>query len=206
MTSTNSVTLWIEQLKSGDSGAAQRLWESYFQRMVELARRKLQGAPRSAADEEDVALSAFNSFCLGLREGRFSQLLDSDNLWPLLMAITAHKSVDLIRAQNRIKRGGAGNNPDKQPENTPIGLPPVPLSQILSREPDPVFTAELSENFQRLLQRLDATGDADLRQITILKMQGHTSSEIAQQLDCVSRTVERKLQLIARLWEKDIPA
>ncbi len=206
MSTTNSVTLWIEQLKSGDAGAAQRLWESYFQRMVELARRKLQGAPRSAADEEDVALSAFNSFCLGLREGRFSQLLDSDNLWPLLMAITAHKSVDLIRAQNRLKRGGSGNKAEGDFEKSPAGLPPIALSEILSREPDPVFTAELSENFQRLLERLDATGDTDLRTIAILKMQGHTSSEVAKQLDCVVRTIERKLQLIARLWEKEMPA
>lgn len=204
MTSPQSVTLWLEQLKAGDSAATQRLWESYFQRMVELARRKLEGAPRAVADEEDVALSAFKSFCLGVQNGRFSQLLDSDNLWPLLMAITAHKSVDLIRAQNRQKRGGTGQPADPS-SKTPL-LPPVPLSEILSRDPDPQFTAELSENLHRLLQRLDATGDEDLRRIAMLKMQGHSSAEVAQELDCVVRTVERKLQLIARLWEKDIPA
>ena len=204
MSSLNSVTLWIEQLRSGDSQAAQRLWESYFQRMVQLARSKLGGAPRVLADEEDIALSAFKSFCLGIREGRFAELLDSDGLWPLLMAITAHKSVDLIRAQNRQKRGGTGDH--LLPTTRPNDLPPIPLSEILSREPDPVFTVELSENFQRLLERLDATGDEDLRRIAILKMQGHTSAEVATQLDCATRTVERKLHLIAKLWEKDIPA
>src|SRR5436853_5155366 len=61
--SDDSVSLWISQLTAGDAGAAQHLWERYFQRLVGLARKKLQDAPRRAADEEDVALSAFDSFC-----------------------------------------------------------------------------------------------------------------------------------------------
>src|SRR5436190_81378 len=65
MSSAGSVTHWIGQLKAGSPAAAQKLWEGYFQKMIGLARRKLQGLPRRAADEEDVALSAFNSFCLG---------------------------------------------------------------------------------------------------------------------------------------------
>jgi len=58
-----SVTHWIGQLKAGNSAAAQPLWERYFQQLVYLARKKLQGSPRRASDEEDVALSAFASFC-----------------------------------------------------------------------------------------------------------------------------------------------
>ena len=56
MTPEGSVTRWIEQLKTGDPLAAQKLWERYFQRLVGLARKKLLDAPRQAADEEDVAL------------------------------------------------------------------------------------------------------------------------------------------------------
>ena len=58
-----SVTRWIGQLQTGDPAAAQLLWDRYFRRMVGLARKKLEGAKRGAADEEDVALSAFDSFC-----------------------------------------------------------------------------------------------------------------------------------------------
>src|SRR6516164_352846 len=106
MTSTGSVTEWIGQLRGGDAEAAQKLWEGYFQKMVELARRKLQGLPRRAADEEDVAFSAFKSFCLGASAGRYPQLGDRDSLWPLLVSITAHKAVDLMRHEHRRKRGG----------------------------------------------------------------------------------------------------
>ena len=70
MASEGSVTSWLDQLKAGDTAAAQPLWEAYFRRLVALARGKLQGAPRRAADEEDVALSAFDSFCRGAEQGR----------------------------------------------------------------------------------------------------------------------------------------
>src|SRR5207244_12891428 len=58
-----SVTAWIGQLQAGDSCAAQQLWERYFRQLVELARKRFQGVLGPVADEEDVALSAFASFC-----------------------------------------------------------------------------------------------------------------------------------------------
>ncbi len=200
MSSHDTVTLWIDQLKSGDALAAQKLWEAYFARMVELARRKLEGARRVAADEEDVALSAFKSFCLAAREGKFPQLLDRSSLWPLLMAITANKSVDWIRHENRRKRGGEPANPG---EPAAVAVSPGSLSEILSREPAPEFAAQLAEQFEHLLERLDATGDSDLRRIALMKLEGDATPHIAEALGCVRRTVERKLQLIERLWEKE---
>jgi DNA-directed RNA polymerase specialized sigma24 family protein len=218
MSQPASITAWITQLKTGDVSAAQKLWEAYFHRMVHIARQRLEGVPRAAADEEDVALSAFRSFCIGAREGRFSQLVDSDNLWPLLMAITSNKSVDLIRAQNRRKRGGTGratvsdgSEPDPSADHKATAAPrldsdPAPLSDLISREPTPEFAAELSDNLQCLLRLLDETGDLDLRRIALLKMEGHSSSEIALQMACATRTVERKMHVITRLWSREVDA
>ena len=62
MSTDGSVTGWIDRLKAGDHAAAQPLWERYFARLVGLARQRLEGQPRRAADEEDVALSAFTRF------------------------------------------------------------------------------------------------------------------------------------------------
>ena len=196
----STVSQWIAQLKTGDAHAAQRLWETYFQRMVQLARQRLEGAPRRAADEEDVALSAFKSFCLGAQAGRFSKLMDADSLWPLLMAITANKSVDLIRENNRQKRGGTGKGSD---DSAKMSTHKSSLSDLISREPTPEFAAQISDNLQHLLKVLDATGDPDLRRIAILKMDGYSNQDIAESVGCVRRSVERKLQLIAGLWEKD---
>jgi DNA-directed RNA polymerase specialized sigma24 family protein len=195
MTSPRSVTHWIGQIKAGEAAAAQSLWEGYFQKMVELARHKLQGLPRRAADEEDVALSAFHSFCRGAAAGRFPQLSDRDSLWPLLVAITAHKAVDLLRHEHRCKRGGPPADAGEPPE--------AELQQVLGREPTPEFALQVAEECERLLAIL---GDESLRSVALWKMEGYTTPEIAARLGCVPRTVERKLRLIRELWGEEAPA
>lgn len=194
-----SVTQWINQLRDGDAVAAQQLWESYFQRMVELARRRLDGVSRQMADEEDVALSAFKSFCIGAREGRFTQLTDRTNLWPLLIAITANKAIDLIRYNNRAKRGG-GATLNGVPKNR---AEPISLDQVFSTEPSPEFALQLTDEFEQLLERLEDAKDLDLPKIAVWKMDGENNSEIALRLNCTRRTVERKLRLIASLWSTE---
>src|SRR5438477_6801392 len=105
MASTGSVSHWISLLKAGDPVAAQRLWEFYFERLVHLARKKLAGAPRRAADEEDVALSAFDSFCRAAQQGKFPRLDDRQDLWQLLVLIATRKAVNLRQHDGRRKRG-----------------------------------------------------------------------------------------------------
>jgi len=201
LTADVSITRWIDLLKQGEDEAAARLWRAYFGPMVELARRKLGASARRGADEEDVALSAFKSFCLGAREGRFGQLADRSSLWPLLVSITVHKSVDLVRRETRAKRGGGA---------TSVELPAGSADQtddalaLLSREPTPEFAAQLSDELERLLGKLSATGDEQLGRIALWRMEGDSTVDIAIRLGCVRRTVERKLQVIARLWEEDV--
>src|SRR5262249_10891496 len=69
MDPTDAVTCWIGQLQAGDRAAVQLLWERYFPQLLRLARRRLGAAPQRMADNEDVALSAFASFCRAAEEG-----------------------------------------------------------------------------------------------------------------------------------------
>jgi RNA polymerase sigma factor (sigma-70 family) len=191
MSSDASVTHWIDEFRRGDRTAAQQLWERYFHRLVRLARQQLPNRLLRAADEEDVALSAFHSFCRGVEAGRYPQLADRDDLWRLLVVITAHKAIHLARDAQRQKRGGplASVAADDAEEGH--------LSQVIGREPTPEFAAQIAEEFQQLLDQL---GDPGLRQIAVWKMEGYTNVEIAAKLDCAPRTVERKLQLIRNCW------
>jgi DNA-directed RNA polymerase specialized sigma24 family protein len=191
MSTEGSITHWIAGLKEGEAAAAEQLWQQYFHRLVGLARTKLGLRPRSVADEEDVALSAFKSLCLGAAEGRFPQLRDRDGLWPLLVALTAHKAQDLVKYERRLKRGGG-----RQPSGTRAD---AGLDDVLSREPTPEFSAMVAENCARLMERLDAGP----RQIAQLKLEGYTNREIAERLGCGLRTVERRLELIRRTWDQD---
>src|SRR4051794_14019304 len=87
-----SITRWLGDLRDGGDVAAQPLWERYFARLVGIARRRLTGTPCGVADEEDAALSAFNSFVAGAKAGRFPQLNDRECLWRLLAVLTVRKA------------------------------------------------------------------------------------------------------------------
>src|SRR4051812_40046719 len=99
-----SVSGWIGRIKAGEHDAVQRVWERYFDRLVRLAAGRLKGARTRAADEEDVALNALDSFQRGVAAGRFPKLLDRNDLWQILVMITVRKAADLARHETRAKR------------------------------------------------------------------------------------------------------
>ncbi len=199
-----SITQWLGDLRGGDLAAAQPLWERYFGKLVVLARAKLQRQrhPRGAADEEDAALSAFNSFCVGVAEGKFPQLADREDLWRLLMTITVRKAYAQIQRQKRLKRGGGNVVEDAVLRGARADSPFEPssapgLDMIAGDEPTPEFAAMVAEQYQRLLDCLDDDG---LRQVALSRLEGYTCDEIAAQLGCARRTVARRLDLIRKTW------
>jgi DNA-directed RNA polymerase specialized sigma24 family protein len=197
MSDSRSVSSWIGRLKAGDQDAAQQLWEEYFRRLVGLARKKLQGAPLRVSDPEDVALSAFASFCRAAECGRFPQLADRQDLWQLLVVITARKAFRQREYEAAQKRNPAGSV-----ESNPVGADDeAGIEQVLSREPTPEFAAQVAEEYQHLLDQLD---DDQLRTIAVLKTEGYTNDEIAGRLGVVSRSIERKLGVIRTLLEKEL--
>jgi DNA-directed RNA polymerase specialized sigma24 family protein len=190
MSSPGSITHWINGLRAGDSVAARKLWTTYFHRLVELARKKLRDLPRGPADEEDVALSAFDSFCRGAEQDRFPRLNDRDDLWQVLFVLTQRKSIDLIQHEGREKRDWR--------KAEPVDTERSPFAELSGREPDPAFAAQVAEECQRLLGLLR---DDNLRLLALRKMEGYTNEEIASLLSCSLATVERRLALIRKEWE-----
>jgi DNA-directed RNA polymerase specialized sigma24 family protein len=190
-----SVTRWIHLVKAGDAAAAEQLWQRYFGQLVRLAQRRLPPRVRRAADGEDVALSAFDSFCRAAERGRFPELHDRDNLWRILVVLTARKAGHLVEYEGRRKRGGTAAGDAAADGGGARGE--ADLAEVVSKEPTPDFAAELAEEYQR---RLDALGDDSLRVVARLKMEGYTTEEIAARLACVPRTVERKLRAIRAIW------
>ncbi len=147
-------------------------------------------------DEEDAALSAFDSLCSGLARGQYPQLSDRDDLWRLLVVITSRKVLIQARRQLRQKRGGGNVRPatdlagDGEEDEDEL------LVRVVSTEPTPEFAAMVAEEYRRLLECL---GNDALRQVAILRMEGATGDEIAAKLGCARRTVVRQLTLIRRI-------
>lgn len=200
MSATQSVSHWITHLKEGNSDAAQHLWERYAMRLVELARRRLQGAPKRVADEEDIAASVFHSLCRGAAAGRLRNVMNRDDLWWLLLAITKQKVVDYVRRETAQKRGagririesGVNGNADDSHVFT--------LDQLISSDPTPEFMLMLQEQHDRLLTLLR---DDHLRKVAVSRIEGFTVPEIAADLGVSTRSIERKLALIRGVWSRE---
>jgi DNA-directed RNA polymerase specialized sigma24 family protein len=198
MSPEGSITHWLQEIRSGNSAAAEALWHRYFPQLVQIARAKLQGAPRQMADEEDIALSAMNCFYRAAQEGRYPDLADRHGLWRLLLQITSHRAVSLMRSENRQRRGGGRDRYDATcniSESASNWSLPEPLADDTSI---PEYAAIMAEECGQLLEQLH---DAELRAIAVAKMEGHSNAEIAAQLNCSERTIERRLNLIRDKWK-----
>jgi DNA-directed RNA polymerase specialized sigma24 family protein len=189
---SRSDTSDLQKLRRGEPEAARALWERYFDRLAGLARHILRDAPRRAADEEDVALSAFDSFCRGVERGLYPRLDGHDSLWRLLVVITRRKAFDLLVAQGR--RPVLGESALAGPGDEPPGL-----DQVADGEPTPAFVALMADQCRHLLQSLD---DPELRDIALRRLDGYTNAEIAAQRRCSLSRIERKLRLIRKTWER----
>ena len=191
-------TQWIARLSHGDERAARGLWEQYFTRLVLYARRKLERVPRRAVDEEDVALSAMYSFCRGMAAHRFDKVDDREDLWKLLVTITARKVCAHRRREHARKRGGGRVRGESAFERCQMGDEHARgIEAVLGEEPTPELAAMVAEDCRRLL---DLLGDESLRRVALYRLEGYSTEEIAEKLECVRRTVERKLERIEAKW------
>ncbi|MDR0706037.1 MAG: hypothetical protein LBF88_13775 [Planctomycetaceae bacterium] len=196
---SEQVSNWILHLADGDEEIARKIWNEYFGRLVRLARRKLDGMPLRDVDEEDVALSAMNSFYHGMAQQKFGNVKNREDLWKLLVTITARKATAKLRRHYAQKRGG-GSIRGESVFGQKDELNRNGIGNVLGTEPTPELALAVVENCQRLLDKL---GDETLRQIALLTLEGHRTEEIAIKLGCVRRTVERKIERIREIWSQE---
>ena len=192
---SETVTQWLADLAEGDDDAAQKIWNGYFGKLVSLARRKLGGVPSRDADEEDVALSAMNSFYRGMVQHKFDDVHNRNDLWKLLVTITARKATARRREFFAQKRGGGQVRGESIFGHQGTGRDG--LAGVLGMEPTPELAASVAENCRQMLEQLQ---DETLRRIALWTLEGYRTEEIAEKLGCVRRTVERKLERIREIW------
>jgi RNA polymerase sigma factor (sigma-70 family) len=195
MPDAGDVSHWIEQVKDGDSQAAQLIWQHYYERLVRMARRRLGGHARGVADEEDIAVSVFESFYRAAEAGRFPDLAGRDDLWRLLLRMSARKIVDRRRHDQRQRRGGEARQLSLQ------GHGDESVIDIIGDEPSPEMVLMMTESVQQLLSHL---GDGPLREIAVGRMEGYSNAELADRLQCSERTIERRLQLIREKCQQEL--
>jgi RNA polymerase sigma-70 factor (ECF subfamily) len=172
------------RLQAGDAAAVESIHERFAQRLIALARARLDKALQPKLDPEDVLQSVFSSFVTRQADGQID-LYSWDSLWGLLVVMTLRKCKAKAKFFHRAARDVRREN-ETAPES-PLGKGG---SESPAREPTPLEAAELADTLENLMQRLTPRE----RQVATLRLQGHSVYEISSRIGRTERTVERALE------------
>jgi tRNA A-37 threonylcarbamoyl transferase component Bud32/DNA-directed RNA polymerase specialized sigma24 family protein len=184
-----SSLILLEGIRRGNEPATTAVFLRYFARLRALARSGLSPPVTRRADPEDILMSAYRSFFIGARSGRFS-LARRGDLWRLLSGILKHKLFRKIRHETRERRSIARE---------------VPVDRIAEgriREHKPLFAAEDATAWADELGWILSQLEPGSRQVLELRLEGRELNEIAHLTGRSERTVRRTLRDIRDLVEK----
>ena len=113
------------------------------------------------------------------------------------MQITLRKARNTANRHLQGKRDVRRDAGDAAAPAVDFDEPTALLNQLDIDEPTPAEAALLNEALE---QRFRALREPELRLIAQKKLEGFTNQEIASELQCTVRTVERKLERIRTYW------
>lgn len=177
------------RFREGDAAAAEELFHRYVQRLTLLARSRLSSRLAAKVDPEDLVYSAYRSFFVGARGGRFS-LERSGDLWRLLVSIVLHK----LYHEARHHAAGVRSIAKEQPWSAAVDE----RREAYDREPQPEEAVALADELEFVMSQLDAFG----RRVLELRLQDETLEAIAAETGRSERTVRRMLQQIRGLFRE----
>ena len=184
---------WVERVKQGDHEAFARLFEKYRSRLAVLVHYKLGPSLRRDADVDDVLQEAF------LRAYRSIQGFDyraPGSFMSWLARIAEHVIAEAARAQKRPKR--AGEHVPFRSESNPAGPEPAD-----SHTPSRIFTE--NESLGRFVDLLERLPEDYRRVILLAKVEGLTSTEVAERMErskeAASVLLHRAIRRLQSLYE-----
>ncbi len=175
---TNTSRELLAQYCQGSEDAATAIFERYVERLTSLARIRMSERLARRIDPDDVVLSAYRSFFVAARDGRFT-LENGGDLWRLLVSITIHKLHNQVSAHHAKKRSMKSESFDDLTDF------------ISSHEPTPEDVLSACEELEAVLSLLSPLA----RQVVELRMQGESLEAIAHETSRTERTVRRMLEL-----------
>jgi RNA polymerase sigma-70 factor (ECF subfamily) len=187
MSGQDSFNHLMARLNAGDDAAASRVFHRFAQRLLALARSRLDDALRRKEDPEDVLQSVFRSFFTRQQEGEFD-VSSWDSVWRVLTLLTVRKCADraaYFHAACRDVGREAGPGASAASKDSWAGL---------ADDPTPSEAAILTDTLEQLMAGLEARD----RDIVTLQLQGYTIPEISAQVHRSERTVSRVLERVRK--------
>ena len=192
--SEGSVTALFSGLKGSNPAILGEIWGRFFPRMAGLARKALGARRDGSQDADDVVQCAMLSFWNAMDDSSPPEFRDRDDLWRFLAVITVRKARRMTRHANARKRSD-------HPTFTESQIAPTGSSrQDEEFRLDHLLTEISPPDFDFFCEEMLLALDESSRQIALLRLQGHSSAEIAARLECSERSVQRSLKAIRERW------
>jgi RNA polymerase sigma factor (sigma-70 family) len=192
-----SVEELITRLRAGDNDAANEIVNRFGDRLISVARGRLDRLILRKLDPEDVVQSVCRSAIARLSDGRLTAN-DWNSLWKLLVCITVNKcssQAEFFRAARR----DVYREVDVAAQADDSGCEFQPAAD----EPTPVEATLLIEAVQQLLESFR---DPKHREIIQLRLQHYSPPEIALEVGVSERTIHRVLDRVKVLLRQQILA
>jgi RNA polymerase sigma factor (sigma-70 family) len=189
-----SVTGLFSRLKNSDPAVLGEIWRRFFPRMAGLARKALGARRDGAQDADDVVQCAMLSFWNAMDHSSPPEFRDRDDLWRFLGVITVRKARRISRHANARKRSDHRTLSESQIASSGSS------NQDDDFRLDRVLTEITPPDFDLFCEEMLLALEEAPRQIALLRLQGHSSAEIAAQLECSERSVQRSLKAIRERW------
>ena len=174
---------WVTQLLANEPGIEREVLEQYTQRLLALARQRLPDKVRARVDPEDVVQSVYRSFFRRLRRGDF-RFDESSDVWRLLSVMTFRKA----RRQARFHQQGR-RDVRRELQIGAMASTDSRIGELAATTVTPEDTAILFDCLEQLLARVPD----NYRTIAVLRLEGNSIAQIAQQIGRSERTVLRAL-------------
>lgn len=160
--------------------AAAQLFHRYLRRLCRLAQTRFSPRLAERLDPEDVVMSAYRSFFVSARAGRF-WIQESGDLWALLTKITLRK----------LYRSAAHHSAEMRSMQRETAFPEAddPQAWVLSEQPSAADAVALADEVESVLRSLPLQH----RRILELRLQGELLNDIARDVGVAERTVRRVL-------------
>jgi RNA polymerase sigma-70 factor (ECF subfamily) len=159
----------LASARRGDVNALSQLTQQYEAKVRIVARVLLGPALRPYLDSMDLVQSVHRSLMLGLRQAKFD-ISNPDQLVALALTMVRRKAARHWRHLQRQKRLDSG-----LAETSDLAML---LTSLSSPEMDPARAAQFNDSVRSLCASMDETE----RRMMDLRLQGHTTAEIAAAL------------------------
>lgn len=174
----------IAAFKAGSETAARDLFDRYCEKLMRLARRRIGQRMTTRVDPEDVIQSAFRTFFVHVKNDEFT-FEGEDDLFKLLVRLTVNKTLRQIAHHRAAKRDPSKEVAQGSSDNDI-------LANITAHEPSPEVEVAVLDELERFLGQLPEFD----RRVLELKLQGNSTTEIAEALGSYDRKIRRVLERI----------